>query len=229
MSEAKGMIIKMRGLFLNQYFTVEKSLRNYVFISVVIVCLLIISNNEMMLSFATWLPILFMITPAFEALKHESSSGWNKFVLALPIKRSQVVQSHYIFYSLIMLSGIILTFVLFVLTDLIMGQNQTTTAVYSIMNGVGLALIIGFVTYPLTYHYGTEKSDMILMMGVLAAIGLFFLSEWIYKGILENFGAPLSPNTNHDLLFSSSFLLINLFLFIISYFVTLQIYKRKEF
>ncbi|WP_245755932.1 ABC-2 transporter permease [Halobacillus alkaliphilus] len=42
-----------------------------------------------------------MSSSALEVLKREAKSGWNKYVLALPVKRENVVQSHYNFFSLL--------------------------------------------------------------------------------------------------------------------------------
>ncbi|QQK79284.1 ABC-2 transporter permease [Salicibibacter cibi] len=219
----------MKGLLLNQYYSVGKSLWNYLLLSVVITAILLFSQNEMMMAFATFLPILFMVTPALEVLKHESMSGWNKFVLTLPIKRSQVVQSHYLFYFMVMLIGLLVTIVLFILAELIAGQVLTDQSIYSMMNGVGIAFILGFIAYPLTYQLGTEKSDMVLMFGVIAAIGLYLLSGWLFETILSNMSPDTLQGMNIDLLFSSGFLAVTLVFFIVSFLITLQVYKKKEF
>src|SRR5699024_7577264 len=107
----------MKGLLLNQYYSVFTSLRNYLFLGVIIAAILIFSQNEFMQSFAQILITIFMVTPALEVLKHESKSGWNKFVLTLPIKRSNVVQSHFLFFIMTMISGILITIAMFALAE----------------------------------------------------------------------------------------------------------------
>lgn len=41
---------------------------------------------------------LFAAIPALEVIKYESKSGYEKYVLTLPVTRSNIVQSHYFFY-----------------------------------------------------------------------------------------------------------------------------------
>ncbi|KYG29507.1 ABC-2 transporter permease [Alkalihalobacillus trypoxylicola] len=219
----------MRGLVLNQYYTVDKSLKNYFFISVLLVAVMLLSSNDMLLSMATWVPIMFMISPAFEALKHESASGWNKFVLTFPIKRRHVVQSHYYFFLLLLLAGTMITFLLIFAMNEFIGGIQVSALLNSLMNGMGIAFIIGYVSYPLTYYYGTEKSDMILYIGVFSAIGIYIFAGWLFQQIISLGWFGLSVEGHIDLIFSLLFLVLNLIIFILSYFVTVFIYQKKEF
>jgi|SRR5690625_1252853 len=215
----------MKGLLLNQYYSVFTSLRNYLFLGVIIAAILIFSQNEFMQSFAQILITIFMVTPALEVLKHESKSGWNKFVLTLPIKRSNVVQSHFLFFIMTMISGILITIAMFALADLVLGETLTFQTILGIMNGGGIALLLGIVAYPLTYLWGAEKADTVLMLGVMVAVGLFLLVNWLYIEFIEDAFQGL----NHELVFTAGFCVTTLVLYIISYRITIQVYKRKEF
>jgi len=219
----------MKGLLLNQYYSIGKSIFNYVLLSVLIAGILLFTQHDMMMLFATILPTVFMITPALEVLKHESMSGWNKFLLTLPIKRKHVVQSHYLFFTILLLFGLLITITLFVLAEFILGQILTEQMIYWIMNGVGIAITLGLVAYPLTYQLGTEKSDMAIIIGFIATFGLFFLSDALFNRIVSNLSPDTLQGMNLGLLFSGSFLAITLILFIVSYMISLPIYKKKEF
>ncbi|MED4158931.1 ABC-2 transporter permease [Shouchella clausii] len=219
----------MKGLVLNQYYSVGKSFWNYIALSVVITAILLFTQNEMLMQFAAWLPLFFMVTPALEVLKHESMSGWSKFVLTLPLKRREVVQSHYLFYSMMIVIGLVITVALFMIAESIIGQVMTDSAVYKMMNGVGLVLIAGLLNYPLTYQLGTEKSDGILVFSIMAAVGAFLLSSWLFEILLGAVSLDALQGINLDLLFSGSFLAVSLVLFIASYVIALYVFKRKEF
>ncbi|MDO7284380.1 ABC-2 transporter permease [Shouchella clausii] len=219
----------MKGLVLNQYYSVGKSFWNYIALSVVITAILLFTQNEMLMQFAAWLPLFFMVTPALEVLKHESMSGWSKFVLTLPLKRREVVQSHYLFYSMMIVIGIVITVALFMVADSLIGQVMTDSSVNKIMNGVGIVLISGLLNYPLTYLLGTEKSDGILVFSIMAAVGLFLLSSWLFEIFLGAVSFDALQGMNLDKLFSGSFLAVTFVLFMASYVIALQVYKRKEF
>src|SRR5690625_772712 len=215
----------MKGLLLNQYYSVSGTFRNYLLFSIVIAGILLITRNEMMQSFAQLLPTIFLTTPALEVLKQESNSGWNKFVLTLPIKRKNVVQSHFLFFILAMLSGVLTTVVLHIVADFAVGGVLTSDNIFGIMNGAGVALILGILAYPLTYYFGAEKSDTILIISVMIAVVLFLLSNWLYIQFIEEAFSGIT----HVMVFTLGFCTLTLVVFLIAYIITLKVYKKKEF
>lgn len=50
--------------------------------------------------FVAMLIILLIAMPALEIIKYEGKSGYDKYVLTLPVTRNNIVQSHYLFYFL---------------------------------------------------------------------------------------------------------------------------------
>ncbi|UJL46309.1 ABC-2 transporter permease [Virgibacillus sp. NKC19-16] len=216
----------MKGLLLNQYYSIEKSIWNYVPLGLIIATILIFFDNHMVQRLAAFMPILFMASAALEVLKQEAKSGWNKYVLTLPVKRNRVVQSHYLFFTILTLTGLLIAFAAFVLAQGIFGQTPGASYINAAMHILGITLTMGFVVYPLTYLLGTEKAEVVLAAGGVSGLGVFFLSTFVY----QLFIMPLDvlQGVNHDLFFALSFLIINFILFVVSYVVSIQIYKRKE-
>ncbi|MFK3937576.1 ABC-2 transporter permease [Alkalihalobacillus sp. NPDC078783] len=214
----------MKGLLLNQYYAVEKSFWVYLIIGLVFAVGLVVIDNSAVQRVAVLLPFSFMASAAIEVLKHESTSGWSKYVLTLPVRRERVVQSHYLFFTLVSSVGLFIVGIQFLLSQFLFGITLNPGYIYSIMNALGLVFILGFITYPLTYILGTEKAEAIMMVGVGVGIGVFFLSSLLYELVFISV-----QSINLDLMFSLSFILITLILFIISYIVSIQVYKRKEF
>lgn len=216
----------MKGLLLNQYYSVEKTIWTYVPLGLIFATVLFFFDDPKVQRMAV-LPVLFMASSALEVLKHESKSGWNKFVLTLPVKRKHVVLSHYLFFSLLTLAGILIACAASVLVQVVFGQSPSASYIYMMMNFLAISFTMGFVAYPLTYLLGTEKAEVVIMVGSGAGIGAFFLSAFVYEFLIM----PLDvlQGLNHDLLFSISILIINFILFFVSYAASIQIYKRKEF
>lgn len=219
----------MKGLLLNQYFSVEKSFWMYLFGSILLVGALFMVGNTRIERVATFVPIVFMVSPALEVLKHESSSGWNKFALTLPLKRRQIVQSHYLFFVSSVLIGLVITMLLFSLVELMKGNVLTSSSVNSIMNAIGIGLIMGAVAYPLTYMLGTEKSDTVLITAVFSSIGLLLLGGFIFGILLETIPLTFLQQGNPDVLFSAGYLLMGIVIYLVSYFWAINIYKQKEY
>ncbi|MEK4563322.1 ABC-2 transporter permease [Alkalihalobacillus sp. FSL R5-0424] len=203
---------------MNQYYAVEKSFWSHILIGLVAATGLMLFSDPRLQRLAGFLPLLLLSTSAFEVLKHEAKSGWNKYVLTLPLKRDRIVQSHYLFFITLITIGLVISVIAFYLAQMFFG-SEAPGYIYAVLNIAGIAFTMGFVIYPLTYLMGTEKAEVIAMIGAGAGIGLFFLSALIYDFL------PL----DEDWLFSLSFMLITLVLFIISYIVSIQVYKRKEF
>lgn len=216
----------MKGLLLNQYYSVEKSIWSYVVLGLILATVLIFFDNLIAQRLAAFIPILFMAISALEVLKQEAKSGWNKYVLTLPVKRNRVVQSHYLFFSVLTLTGLLIACVAFVLAQSVFGQAPSARFINSVLIILGMTFTLGFVAYPLTYLLGTEKAELVAMIGMVSGLGLYFLSSFVY-GL---FFVPLDllQGLNHDLIFALGFLIINFILFVVSYVVSIQIYKRKE-
>ncbi|WP_078392668.1 ABC-2 transporter permease [Shouchella patagoniensis] len=217
----------MKGLLLNQYYAAEKSIKYYVPISFAVACALLFFENAMAQRFAAFIPIVIIGTAALEVLKQESQSGWDKYVMTLPVKRNHVVQSHYVFFLLMTFTGLLIAGTTYVVGNFVFGQTPGTGFVYGVMDVLGITFTMGFVAYPLTYLLGTQKAEVVYMISGGGALGLFFLSAIVF----ELWIAPLNlfQGMNIDLMFSISYMTINFVLFLISYAVSILVYKRKEF
>ncbi|MCM2678036.1 ABC-2 transporter permease [Alkalicoccobacillus plakortidis] len=215
----------MKGLILNQYYSVEKSIWGYAILGFILSMVLVFFENPAFQRVAAFFPVAFMASVALEVLQQEAKSGWSKYVLTLPVKRERVVQTHYLFFGMITFLGLLITCITYLLAQLLFGIELSISYVYSLMNILGITFTMGFISYPLTYILGTEKAGVVAMTGFGAGIGLFFLSALIF----ELLPVKAFQGMNLDLLFSLSFMTINFILFIISYIVSIQVYKRKEF
>ncbi|MDQ0207439.1 ABC-2 transporter permease [Alkalicoccobacillus murimartini] len=214
----------MKGLILNQYYSVEKSIWWYSLIGFVAAMVLIFFENPVMQRAAGFLPLFLLATAALEVVRHEAISGWNKYVLTLPVKRIRVVQSHYLFFLILTIVGVLISIVAYMIAQFVFGLSPSAGYINSLLNIMGISFTMGFVVYPLTYILGTEKAETVTLVGAGVGIGVFFLSAFIFDFI------PIEiQGLNSDQLFSLSFMIINFVLFIISYIVSIQVYKRKEF
>ncbi|MDX8365694.1 ABC-2 transporter permease [Cytobacillus sp. IB215665] len=219
----------MKALLLNQYYSVEKSFKFYLVLSVVITAILLFIQNELTFRFAGITPVLFIVQAAFEGLKLDALSGWNKYMNTLPLKRSHIVKSQYLFYFIMVLIGSVVAIIVFMLSELFIGDILTIYTITWLMNGGGLALFLGCFIFPLTYHLGVEKSDIIQIISVIAGIVVFFLSSALFELFWKHVSSDPILSVNYEVLFSALFWIVALVFFLVSYTIALQIYKRKEF
>ncbi|GAF23091.1 hypothetical protein JCM19047_2884 [Bacillus sp. JCM 19047] len=96
-----------------------------------------------------------------------------------------------------------------------------------ILSIIGIVLTSGVITYPLTYILGAEKSDMILLLGMGGSIGVYLLTFTVFSMVFNKEGTYFGSDA--DLFFGLLFIGITLIVFVLSYIVSLILYKRKEF
>ncbi|SFX30570.1 ABC-2 family transporter protein [Thermoactinomyces sp. DSM 45891] len=219
----------MKGLLLNQYYSNEKSIKGSLVLSFVITTILLLLPYKQTLRLAAFLPFAIMVSPVLEGLKLEAMSGWNKFLITLPLKRSRVIQSYYLFFSILLCMGFCVAILSFVLADFFAKDVLTNSALMSVLKGIGMTLIMGGVIFPLTYYVGVEKAEKIMTLSTFASLGILLFSGWLYE---ETIGSAIMnhfPRVHSDLPFSILFLGISLVIFIASYVVSIGIYEQKEF
>ena len=87
----------MKGLLLTNYYLIHRSFLTYTALAIVISAVIFYFADPSFYRIIAMLIILLMAMPALEVIKLESKTGYDKYVLTLPISRKNVVQSHYIF------------------------------------------------------------------------------------------------------------------------------------
>src|SRR5699024_12733129 len=106
--------------------------------------------------------IMIILVSSLEIKKMESRSGYVKYVLNLPVSRSNIVQIHYIFNFLVVIIIAILSYGMIYVYDLV-----SVTTIDGIFNSVSMGtftvLVAGAIIYPILYIFGSEKSDAIVL------------------------------------------------------------------
>lgn len=213
----------MRGLLLTNYYLVYRSIIAYTGLAILISGIILYFGGTLMQGIAALLIILLMAMPSLEVIKTESKSGYDKYVLTLPVSRSNIVQSHYIFYFSVVIFGALLSYCIIYVYDLV--SDTPTYSLFNIVSmGTFVVLIAGAIVYPLLYIFGPDKSDAIVLgggiVGFFARFGFGFLVEQL----------PMSRlNIDTSLSIPVVFIMFGIFIYILSYFIAVFIYHNKEF
>jgi len=215
----------VRGLVLTNYYLVYRSLLAYIGIAILVSGLIFYFGEPSMHRFVAMLTILLSSMPALEVIKYEGKSGYDKYVLTLPVSRRNVVQSHYLFYLLVVMIGTLLSFGLFY------GYGQMLDAPIegvfkTVMIGTFIVLFAGAIAYPLLYVFGPEKSDAISIGGAVGGLFVTFGLQSLIADLIEQ--QPFS-HINPSISAPIAYIIVGLVLYILSFFVSVFIYHRKEF
>jgi ABC-type transport system involved in multi-copper enzyme maturation permease subunit len=177
--------------------------------------------------FVAMLIILLIAMPALEIIKYEGKSGYDKYVLTLPVTRNNIVQSHYLFYFFVAMIGALLSYGIFYIYGLI--SDTPMDDIFKIVSfGTFIVLFAGAIAYPLLYMIGPEKSDAIVIGGAIgglfAAIGL----QGVVGYLIEQ--SPLSNlSIDPSLSVPIIYIIFGVIMYILSFFISVFIYLRKEF
>ena len=170
--------------------------------------------------------VFFAAIPALEVIKHESKSGYDKYVLTLPVTRKNIVQSHYVFYFLVVMIGTLLSYGVFFVYGLLSDAHIDDGILKTVSFATFIVLIAGAIAYPLLYVFGAEKSDAITIGGACGGLVATFGLQGLISYLIEKL--PLS-NVNPSLYVPMMYIIFGLILYILSFCIALFIYHKKEF
>ncbi|WP_026688906.1 ABC-2 transporter permease [Alteribacter aurantiacus] len=217
----------MSALLLTNYYLVYRSFFAYAGLALLLSMLLFYFGNDSMLSMVALLVILLVSMPGLEVIKHEGKSGYDKYVLTLPVSRNQIVKSHYFFYFIVVVLGSGLSYGVFLVYNVV--SSTPVDAIFTtVALGIFIVLFIGAVAYPLLYMLGAEKSDAILLGGAMGGLIVTFGLRNTVGYIAEQ---PLISNLNIDptLTMAIAYTVLGVMIYILSFFIATFIYNRKEF
>ncbi len=215
----------MKGLIRNNLYSAQNTLLITACLSSVIAIVALLeclinghSDSLFMIIFFQFAMFLGLYGVSFQ---QDSVSKWNRFEITLPIKRSDVVKARYLsflIYAVISLVCSILTIIVVLLTKVPINFERVG---YSISFGIFSQLMTPAFMYPAILKLGYEKSDTIMM---IAAAGSAFIFIFVSLVI-----GPFVPNgVDANLFFRIFGIIIAIIMFCLSYFVSLNIYRKKQ-
>ncbi|MCM3133512.1 ABC-2 transporter permease [Paenibacillus polysaccharolyticus] len=213
----------MKGLLMTSYYLVYRSSFWYTGLAILLSVIILTYADASMHRLVAMLNILLMVMTALDVIKFEGKSGYDKYVLTLPVSRGRIVQSHYLFYFLVVIYGVLLSFGIFYIYSLVSG-TEINNMFHAVFFGTFAVLITGGINFPLYYIFGSEKSDSITLGSVGGAILITIVTQSFVGGLATSIDA-----NNPDPFVPIIYLLFGLIVYIISLLFSILIYQKKEF
>ncbi|MFJ7953761.1 ABC-2 transporter permease [Lysinibacillus sp. NPDC096418] len=214
----------MRGLLLTNYYLVFRSLFVYAGIALLGSILIFCFGDASMYSYVPMIIVLVAAT-ALEVIKHEGKSGYDKYVLTLPVTRTNIVQSHYFFYFIIAVIGTLLSYGILYIFGLV--SDTPIDGIYKRVSFANfIVLFAGAFAFPLLYVFGPEKSDAI----TIGSAGGGLIASFGVQGLIIYLKEPLSNlNIDPSLYVPIIYIASGVVIYILSYFIAAFIYHKKQF
>lgn len=219
----------MKGLLKKDFCLLSRYMRFIVVYMGAMIVLFGLTSQNAAGGFASAMSVLCIILPIYTitTMSLDETSKWDSLAVAFPLKRSQIVGSKYVL-AIVMLGigvagGAICTGILALFhagSEIL--ANLTVLLVLLCYNTLMLSVLI-----PLVFKFGGEKSRFIMM-------GVYMVPTFVVVFLFSRFGKninfeAIAQDRNLCILLLGGAVLVAVVAYVISYFVSLNIYKRKEF
>lgn len=221
----------MKGLLKKDLAIVLCNLKIYLVVALIgIVYSVITAGSGKPSSFFSIYLIIVLAFAGVGTMAYDDLGGGMGFLMTLPIKRSTYVKEKYFFCVLCILAGwavsILIGFVVY-RGQIMQGENPF--AISALMFAAAAGILI-FVMIPLRLRFGSENSRVIIMAvfaGSAAAVLACMKLMSFFSVDMSDIYQWLSGITGGQLLTGfAAFLAVE---FLVSYFCSLRIMRKKEF
>lgn len=211
----------MKGLFLNNFYSSIGNIKLFLIIVLTVAVTVLVTGNPTALELFVYIATTALSVNAVVSSRKDAVSNWNKFEITMPVQRKDIVQSKYLIYVFWLAAGVILALAVTSVTMFIHGNRSLLDGMSNFYSmfvlGIGISLFTGALFFPVACLAGIDKSETILIISVLLAIGLTVLILYGLNQFISNFVVRMA-----------AFIIIYLVFFAASYVLTLGIYSKKE-
>ncbi|MDO4290384.1 MAG: ABC-2 transporter permease [Eggerthellaceae bacterium] len=184
----------MKAMIFSDLITMRRSLVQLVGIMAAIACLLAF-GMETLVPVAACVAVMIPVMYVFTAMAYDELNGWEKFRLALPLSRSNVVAGRYAGMLLVCAAALVLGLALTLtiagvaealsggmggnpkVAALLLANNPPQALLAAGMLGALTALVMGAVVLPLTMRFGMTKGarvmPLVLVFVAVVVMGVF--------------------------------------------------------
>ncbi|CEP80525.1 ABC-2 transporter permease [Paraclostridium sordellii] len=218
----------MKGLIRNNFYSVRSALKWTIAFCIVVNFAVIIGAGKITIN-NTILTILIVgqiinfTGLAGTALEKDNTSKWSKYERTLPVKIRDITRARYMSFIIFSAIGISFATLTVVLLSVFSAQPMNMERVgYGYSFGITYSLLVPALLYPLVLKFGADKVNTILLTSTLITVFLFNSSSAILKPYFININ-------NANMIYRIGWITISAIMFMSSYFISISIYKRKEF
>lgn len=217
----------MKGLLKNNFYATLSNVKVFSIVMLLLGIFVVAVDNKIP-SLIIGYMLLGMVgfsLNSMASLRKESASKWNQYKLTVPVKRSEIVKSHFLCLISWLMVGIAFAGTGVALSVLLHGFpfERETDVFMLFVTGIGISLFMGAVFYPLYYAGGDERCEVFLLISLLCGIGMTMgLSS------LSNMLLPSPMTTGQVVLGSMMILACGLLIFLLSCVLTIGVFKERR-
>lgn len=203
----------MLGLLIKDIYNIRKQALWYLATIIIFAFLSIVLKNG---GFIASIGMVTAVNVPLTAIAYEEREGWQKFIVASGTKISHIVIEKYIMGLVFSFISTIALLIFFLMTDVAINSWLEFTI------SVCMQLLTLSIAMPITFKFGVEKSRSYLMVAVFAIMVIFV-------ALMTLFGKVLNTIVINVALISSLLIIMALIILGVSYYISIKLYKKKEF
>ena len=209
----------MLGLIKKEFLLIKANIKSLILIMVMYVAMAIYGSFDI-----TFMIPMFVMILLISTFSYDEYNKWDAYAVTLPMGRKNIITAKYLAsLILLMLSSIIsflASFISMYFKDTINVMN-IFPLIYGYLCGI---LIVISLMYPLIFKYGSQKGRI---GGFVLIVGGSFILGILSKIVnLPELGTTVNWLEDYWIIALS---LLTITFLVISYFVSLKIYLKKEF
>ena len=216
----KGLIIKDLCVLKNQMKTLLLVLAFFIIFSII--------NEDA--TFILFLVPFYMIMILITTFNYDEFNKWDSYCNSLPLSRKEIVKSKYILFNATSLIALILGILAsFIIPSFI--ENTTFESLFASIIGVafGICLVISLLI-PFYYKFGSSKGRIMLFLCiVILALLIGAITSLDIFNNKELMNIINSLNNLNLGMFTLLLIILTVIIMFISYYISVRIYKNKEF
>ena len=215
----------MKGLLRNHYYKILSGLRILlIFILLAGALILLFGGGEDLLTAFLCLSVIAFPFISSIAVRKSGGGKWDQYILSLPVRRYEIVKSVFITQLITILIGSAISMVLFLASFAIHGFMfyRYVDVLLLFSSAIGTSLIMNAIFLPISYLDSSDRIEAVSIISLIIAVAAMTALITVINIFLEK------PSNIQLAVFGVGILILSSAAFVLSYFLTVGIYSKKD-
>lgn len=215
----------MKGLLRNHYYKILSGLRILlIFILLAGALILLFGGGEDLLTAFLCLSVIAFPFISSIAVRKSGGGKWDQYILSLPVRRYEIVKSVFITQLITILIGSAISMVLFLASFAIHGFMfyRYVDVLLLFSSAIGTSLIMNAIFLPISYLDSSDRIEAVSIISLIIAVAAMTALITVINIFLEK------PSNIQLAVFGVGILILSYAAFVLSYFLTVGIYSKKD-
>ena len=215
----------MKGLLRNHYYKILSGLRILlIFILLAGALILLFGGGEDLLTAFLCLSVIAFPFISSIAVRKSGGGKWDQYILSLPVRRYEIVKSVFITQLITILIGSAISMALFLTSFAIHGFMfyRYVDVLLLFSSAIGTSLIMNAIFLPISYLDSSDRIEAVSIISLIIAVAAMTALITVINIFLEK------PSNMQLAVFGVGILILSYAAFVLSYFLTVGIYSKKD-